>query len=121
MGLRYLVLLADAQGPTGSSLRFRSLQWAFLLHGLHEEALRRDQRLDSLCAKQSDHMPCSRALPLHANYFRSSFLRQAMMNASVISSVLYVARTDPPRKETLSRRLSDHQLLCTPQPVLAVV
>src|SRR5215472_12535848 len=63
IGFLCLKLLVNAQGPTRRSLHFSCHQGTFLLHGLHEEALRRDDRLDSYCAQLSDHSRRGRTLP----------------------------------------------------------
>jgi hypothetical protein len=58
-----LILLVNAQGPSGRSLYFSSKQGTLLLHGFHKEALRRHQGLDSHRAQLPVHALRGRTLP----------------------------------------------------------
>jgi hypothetical protein len=58
-----LCFLEKHPSPGGSSLYFPSQQGALLLHGLHEEALRRNDRLDPQRAQLPGHAPRGRTLP----------------------------------------------------------
>src|SRR6266566_7974365 len=61
--MRCLCLCEQHPSPGGSSLHFPSQQGTLRLHGFHEEALRRNNRLDSYCAQLPGHPRRGRALP----------------------------------------------------------